>query len=163
MDLICIPAPHVIRRDSLEDFLENLRVAFCSGRPQVLELVGKRVCNLKFFLGLEVDLMRTRNGAHGTSDFVAVGETELRLDKPKVLWSLSARRARSHKEVPTFEQGAAKSSRETRYLIWLAVHSRVDHVRIFNDLYEKSMRAQLHLIPIPERFHCHHHPFENGR
>lgn len=123
MDLICIPASHVIRRDSLEDFLENLGVAFCGGHPQVLELVGKRVCNLEFFLGLEVDLMRTRNGGHGTSNLVAVGETGLRFDEAKVLWFLSIRRARGHKEAPTLEQGAAKSSRETRYLIWFAVHS----------------------------------------
>lgn len=122
-DLICIPASHIIRRDGLEDFLENLGVTFCGGRPQVLEFVGKRVCNLEFFLGLKVDLMRTRNGGHGTGDLVAVGETVLRLDEPKVLWFLSVRRARSHKKVPTLEQGAAKSSRETRYLVWLAVHS----------------------------------------
>jgi len=62
MNLICVPASHVIRRDGLEDFLENLRVAFGGGHPQVLELVGKRVCDLEIFLGLGVNLMRTRNG-----------------------------------------------------------------------------------------------------
>lgn len=123
MNLICVPAPHVIRRDSLEDFLENLCVAFRGGRPQVLKVVGKRVCNLEFFFGLDVDLMRTGYGSHGTGDLMTVGETGLRLDEPEVFWSLSVRQARRHKEVPTFEQGTAQGSRETRYLIWFAVHS----------------------------------------
>ena len=88
MNLICVPASHVVRRDSPEYFLENLCVAFCGGHPQRLEIVGKRVCNLEIFLGLGVNLMRTRNGGHATSDPGGVGETELRLDEPKVLWDL---------------------------------------------------------------------------
>ena len=88
MNLICIPASHVIRRDGLEDLLENLCIAFRGSHPQVLELVGKGVRNLEIFLGLKVNLMRTRNGGHATSDLVGVGETELRLDEPKVFWPL---------------------------------------------------------------------------
>jgi hypothetical protein len=90
MNLIRVPAPHVIRRDSLEDFLENLGVAFCGGHPQVLKLVRKGVCNLEFFFGLEVNLMRTRYGSHGTGDLVSVGEAELRLEEPEVFWFMSA-------------------------------------------------------------------------
>lgn len=67
--------------------------------------------------------MRTRYGSHGTGDLMTVGETGLRLDEPEVFWSLSVRQARRHEEVPTLEQGTTQSSRETRYLIWFAVHS----------------------------------------
>jgi hypothetical protein len=66
--------------------------------------------------------MRSRYGSHGTCDLVTIGETELRLDEPEVFWSLSARHARGLKDVPTLEQGTAKSSRETGYLIWFTIH-----------------------------------------
>ena len=43
---------------------------------------------MEVFLGLGVNLMRMRNGSHATSDLAGVGETELRLEEPKVLWFL---------------------------------------------------------------------------
>jgi len=122
-NLICVPAPHVVRRDSLEDFLENLCVAFCRGRPQVLKLIGERVCHLAIFLGLEGNLMRMRYGSHVAGNLVTVGETELRFDEPEMFWFLSVRSSRRHKEVLTLEQGTTQSSCETRHLIWFTVHS----------------------------------------
>jgi hypothetical protein len=85
-NLICVPAPHVVRRDSLEDLLENLCVAFRGGRPQDVKLVGEGVCDLEILFGLGNIIMRIRYGSHETGDFVTVGETELRLDETKMLW-----------------------------------------------------------------------------
>ena len=163
MNLICVPASHVVRRDSLEYFLENLCVAFCGGHPQSLELVGKRVCNLEIFLGLGVNLMRTRNGGHATSDLAGVGETGLRLDEPKVLWFLVSlpHPEAIRKSLPLNRvRRRVAAKRATRY----GLPSIVDSITSESSTtcYEGSMRARLHLIIIPGRFHCHHHLFENG-
>jgi hypothetical protein len=78
--LIDFPVPHVVRRNGLEYFLENLCIAFRGSRPQDIEVIGERICNLEILWGVGGILMRERYSSHGTGDLVLVGETELRLD-----------------------------------------------------------------------------------